>query len=87
MLIIAVNLGRVAHSKKTITADLWAQKYLSDEAFMYIGLAVASVWFVQYSSGRWRKPADWLDSWGRVVGACWILIGFVWTLHDYLEFV
>ena len=54
---------------------------------MYVGLAVAAVWVVQFASGRWRKPADWIDCCGRIVGACWIWIGLVWTLREYYEFV
>ncbi len=83
----AMNLDRVANARKAITADVWAQKFLSEEVFMYAGLAVAAVWVVQYLSGRWRKSVDWIDWLGRVVGGCWIWIGLVWTLHEYLEFV
>jgi uncharacterized membrane protein YcjF (UPF0283 family) len=54
---------------------------------MYVGLAVASVWIVQYMSGRWRRSADWIDLMGRVVGVLWIVIGLVWMLHEYIEFV
>jgi hypothetical protein len=87
VLMLAMNVNRIARSSKTITADAWLQKYLSDEVFMYVGLAVAAVWVMQYLSGRWRKPVDWIDCYGRIVGACWIWIGLVWTLHEYLEFV
>ena len=65
-----------------------AQRYLGDEVFMYVGLAVGATWFLQYMSGRWRKPADWIDVMGRFVGGrLWIVIGLVWTLHEYMEFV
>jgi hypothetical protein len=87
ILVVAMNLDRVARSRKTITADVWAQRYLSEEVFMYMGLAAAAVWVVQYLSGRWRRPFDWIDCLGRIVGACWIWIGLVWTLHEYIEFV
>lgn len=54
---------------------------------MYVGLAVGATWLVQYMSGRWRKSADWIDVMGRIVGVLWIVIGLVWTLHEYMEFV
>jgi uncharacterized membrane protein YcjF (UPF0283 family) len=82
-----MNVGNVALSRRAITPAQWAQKYLSDEVFMYVGLAVASVWIVQYMSGRWRRSADWIDLMGRVVGVLWIVIGLVWILHEYIEFV
>ncbi len=87
VLFLATNVHRVARASKTITPDLWAQKYLSDELFMYIGLAVAAVWVVQYLSGRWRRSADWIDVMGRIVGVFWILIGLIWSLREYYEFV
>jgi hypothetical protein len=86
-LLLAMNVGYVARSRRTITPEDWAQKYLSDELFMYVGLAVAATWLVQYFSGRWRRSADWIDLMGRVLGVLWILIGLVWTLREYLEFV
>jgi hypothetical protein len=86
-LLLAMNVEYVARSRRSITPTDWAQKYLSDELFMYIGLAIAATWFVQYLSGRWRRPADWIDRMGRVLGSLWILIGLVWTLHEYIDFV
>jgi hypothetical protein len=86
-LLLAMNVGYVARSSRNITPEDWAQKYLSDELFMYVGLAVAATWLVLYASGRWRRPADWIDRMGVVLGALWILIGFVWTLHEYIDFV
>jgi hypothetical protein len=86
-LLLAVNVEHVARARRVITPADWAQKYLSDEVFMYVGLAVAAVWVVQYSSGRWRRSADWIDLMGRVAGALWIVIGLVWTLREYIEFV
>jgi hypothetical protein len=53
--------------------------------FMYVGVAVATAWLAQYLSGRWRRSADWIDTLGRLVGAAWLLIGMVWTLHEYLS--
>jgi amino acid transporter len=86
-LLLAMNVEHMARARRVITPADWAQKYLSDEVFMYVGLAVAAVWVVQYSSGRWRRSADWIDMMGRVVGALWIAIGLVWTLREYIEFV
>ena len=84
-LLLAMNVEHLARARRVITPADWAQKYLSDEVFMYVGLAVAAVWVVQYSSGRWRRSADWIDMMGRVVGALWIVIGLVWTLREYIE--
>jgi hypothetical protein len=86
-LLLAMNVGYVARSRRNIVPEEWAQQYLNEEVFMYVGLAVAATWFIQYVSGRWRRPADWIDWLGVVLGALWILIGFVWTLHEYYEFV
>jgi hypothetical protein len=86
-LLLAVDLDRVARSRRVITLDEWVQKYLSDEVFMYCGLAVASVWFIQYFGGRWRRSADWIDRMGRAIGVLWIVIGIAWTLHEYLDVV
>ena len=83
----AMELGLFPRPQRTITTDLWAQKFVSEEVFMYAGLAVAAVWLLQCLSGRWRKSSDWIDCLGRIVGVLWILIGLVWTLHEYLEFV
>ena len=86
-LLLAMNVGYVARSSRIITPDVWGQKYLSDEVFMYVGLAVAATWLVQYLNGRWRRPADWIDLMGRALGLLWIVIGLVWTVREYLEFV
>jgi hypothetical protein len=86
-LLLAMNVGSVARSGRNITPEDWAQRYLGDEVFMYVGLAVAATWLVQYMSGRWRKSADLIDVMGRIVGVLWIAIGLVWTLHEYMEFV
>jgi hypothetical protein len=86
-LLLAVNVSHLALARRTITPADWAQKYLSDELFMYVGLAVAAVWIVQYMSGRWRRSADWIDTMGRVVGVLWIVIGLVWMMREYMELV
>jgi hypothetical protein len=46
-----------------------------------------NAWFVQYSSGRWQRPADWIDGMGVAVGALGIVNGFVGTVHEYIDFV
>jgi len=84
-LVLALDVGYVAQTRRSITLVEWAQKYLSDEVFKYVGLAVAATWIVLFFSGRWRRSADWIDRMGRVVGVLWIVIGLVWTLHEYLE--
>ena len=86
-LLLAMNVGSVARSRRIITPEDWAQRYLGDEVFMYVGLAVGATWFLQYMSGRWRMPADWSDVMGRILGVLWIVIGLIWTLHEYIEFV
>jgi hypothetical protein len=86
-ILLAMNVGSVARSRRIITPEDWAQRYLGDEVFMYVGLAVWATWIVQYMSRRWQKPADWIDVMGRIVGVLWIVIGPVWTLHEYIEFV
>jgi len=86
-LFLAMDLVWIAHPRRNITLEDWAQKYLGEELFMYIGLAVGATWLIQYLSGRWRKPFDWIDVMGRIVGVSWIAVSLVWTLHEYLEFV
>jgi hypothetical protein len=86
-LILALDVGYVARPRRFIKPEEWAQKYLADEVFMYVGLAVAAAWLVLFFSGRWRRSADWIDSMGRLLGVLWIVIGLVWTLREYLDFV
>ena len=86
-LLLAMDVGFVVRSRRSIPPEEWAQRYLSDEVFMYVGLAVATAWLVQYCSGRWRRSVDWIDLMGRLVGVLWIVIGLAWALHEYLEFV
>jgi hypothetical protein len=86
-LILALDVGYVARSRRFHPPEEWAQRYLADEVFMYVGLAVAAAWIVLVFSGRWRRPADWIDLMGRLVGILWIVIGLVWTLRRYLDFV
>jgi hypothetical protein len=86
-LILALDVGYVARPRRFMKPEEWAQKYLADEVFMYVGLAVAAAWIVQLFGGQWRRSADWIDLMGRLMGILWILIGLVWTLHEYLDFV
>src|SRR5262249_38634968 len=51
-LLLAMNVGYVARSRRNIVPEEWAQQYLNEEVFMYVGLAVAATWFIQYVSGR-----------------------------------
>ena len=67
--------------------DRWVQKFLVDEVFMYVGACVAAAWVLLAVTGLWRRPVDWIDRLGRLVGAAWIVIGLAWTLREYLGFV
>jgi hypothetical protein len=71
----------------TRAGHVWARRYLADSLFMYLGAAVAVVWVVQALGGRWTRPSDWIERLARLVGWAWILIGFVWTMRTYLEFL
>jgi hypothetical protein len=86
-LILALDVGYVAQSNRFHPPWEWAQRYLADEVFMYVGLAVAATWMVEAFGGRWRRSVDWIDLMGRLVGILWIVIGLVWTLRRYLDFV
>jgi len=87
-LLLAFDIVYVTRpSRRWHPHEEWVQKWLSDEVFMYVGLAVAATWTVLFISGRWTRPADWIDRMGRIVGFLWILIGLVWAIHEYLEFV
>jgi hypothetical protein len=86
-LVLALDVTQVAQPQRIHTLVEWAQKFFADEVFMYVGLAVAAAWFVQLVGGRWRKPADWIDRLGRVVGVLWIVTGLVWARREYLEIV
>jgi len=41
------------------------------------GPAVAGMWLVLGLSGRWRPERSWIDRFGRVLGATWILISLL----------
>ena len=38
------------------------------------GYAVAAVWTFLAVSGRWRNERSWIDRFGRILGATWILL-------------
>jgi hypothetical protein len=84
-LLLALAPGQVGRSLRNSPPLNWAQKFLADEVFMYVGLAVAATWINLWFSGRWRRSADWIDYMGRVVGVFWILNGLVWTARQYLD--
>jgi hypothetical protein len=86
-LILAVDAKYVARQTRFPMPTEWAQKFLSDEVFMYVGLSVAIAWAVQYVTGQWRRSADWIDRMGRMMGVCWIAIGLVWMVREYLDLV
>jgi hypothetical protein len=83
--LLAYDASQVARPTRFVSPFDWTQKYLSDEVFMYTGLAVASTWILLWFSGRWRPSADWIDFMGRVVGALWIVIGLCWSARAYLD--
>ncbi len=86
-LLLALDVRYVARPRRAITPEEWAYKYLGDEVFMYVGLAVAAIWIVQLVGGQWRRSVDWIDLMGRLVGILWIVIGLVWTLREYMNFL
>ncbi len=57
--------------------------YVGENTFQFIGLAVAATWLALAIGGRWRKSDDSIERLGRVVGACWIVIGLIWTIREY----
>jgi hypothetical protein len=82
-----LGLDRAAPGRASRPAHEWLQKYLSDEIFSRLGLAVAVTWLVLAVAGRWRRPVDWIDGLGLGLGGAWILIGFLWSMRDYLDFM
>ncbi len=51
--------------------------------FPLVGVSVMTTWVQIAFAGRWKRPADWIDFAGIVVGIIWIVIGFAWTLRSY----
>jgi hypothetical protein len=84
---IAARLNGNLTVTKAIPTDVWLQKFFHEEALMYPGVAVAGAWLCLAFCGRWRRPADALDFLGRLVGLCWLVIGLIWTLREYANFL
>ena len=49
------------------------------------GGAVVAAWLVAILSGWWRKPADWVERAGRVLGLLWVLMKLydTWVQKTY----
>ena len=48
------------------------------------GVSVAAVWLTQAITGRWRRPANWIEWLGLGVGGCWLVAGLaraMWSLY------
>ena len=73
----------------TLSADprRWLFHFIVEELFAYVGLAVASTWMALVLAGRWRRSADWIDRFGRILGVFWIISGLVWACRRYLWIV
>jgi hypothetical protein len=61
----------------------WAWEFLTGQMVGKAGLAVAAAWLGLALAGRWRRPEDWIDRLGRILGWGWIGAGFVWALGAY----
>jgi hypothetical protein len=48
------------------------------------GYAVALCWLTLFVSGRWAANRGWLDRLGRLLGSCWISLGFLSVLAPWL---
>ncbi|MFO0960281.1 MAG: hypothetical protein U0800_23045 [Isosphaeraceae bacterium] len=59
------------------------QELMIAHVFPLVGVAVAATWFQMAISGAWKRPADWIDRIGLVVGVLWIVIGLAWTFRSY----
>ena len=75
----------LAHGRLTGPPSQWLFHFVVEEVFPYVGLAVASAWFGQALSGRWRPVPDVIDRLGRALGVYWILVGLIWAVRRYLE--
>lgn len=61
----------------------WAVRMM----FPPIGLSVLVAWTTLALSGRWRRPADWIDRSGRALGVFWIVIGLGFGGLAFLELI
>ena len=61
----------------------WAREFLAGQMVGMSGLAVAAAWLGLILAGRWRRPEDWIDRLGRILGWGWIGAGFIWALEAY----
>jgi hypothetical protein len=80
MLLDQVMLGRL-----NSVGQRWLWRFLVEEVFADIGLAVATSWTCLALTGCWRPAPDWIDRLGRAVGVSWLVIGLVWAFRHYLE--
>src|SRR4051794_14909421 len=67
--------------------ERWLFHFVVEELFAYIGLSVAASWVGVALAGRWRRSADWIDRFGRMLGVFWILTGLLWAVRRYLWIV
>ena len=65
----------------------WACEFLALQMMGMAGLAVAAAWLGVALAGRWRRPEDWIDRLGRILGWGWIGAGFVWALGAYYHYM
>ena len=61
----------------------WAREFLAGQMVGMAGLAVAAAWLGVALAGRWRRPEDWIDRLGRILGWGWIGAGLAWELGAY----
>jgi hypothetical protein len=59
----------------------WAREFLAGQMVGMARLCVAAAWLGLTLAGRWRRPGDWIDRLGRILGCGWIDAGFFWALE------
>ena len=59
------------------------REFLAGQMVGMAGSAVAAAWLGVALAGRWRRPEDWIDRLGRILGCGWIAAGLVWELGAY----
>jgi hypothetical protein len=66
---------------------VWWEQLLPVVAPVEIGVAIASVWLVQWLSGRWRARPVWTDRVGRCLGSFWLVWGLAEEVRpwEFLE--